>query len=115
MKTDRRLEKLLHHLDKQDLRSLLCMAKIRLDRYRSLDGSIRSNLVLKKKDGWRDLPLPIRFSLMQAAIMFLMITQYPPVDRLPHIILPITWCGSLAMTVTLYGFIIPQFRRLVNS
>ena len=115
MKADRKLEKLLANLDTHELKNILQIAQVRMNRYRSMDGSIRTNMVLNKKDGWENLPIPIRFALMQTAIMFLMITQYPPVDRLPITILPLTWGGSLAITVILYGFIIPQLRRLVNS
>lgn len=66
--------------------------------------------MLKQKFEWNFIPFPIRFSLLHFMIMVLIINQFPPVSQLPHVILPFTWGGALAITIMIYGFFIPTYQ-----
>lgn len=88
------------------------MVKMRFERYHCLDGSMRLNMILKPKTFWDQFPYPVRFALLQAFILLIFISQFPPVNQIPHILLPITWMASFAVTVMIQGMFISRKRFL---
>jgi hypothetical protein len=47
------------------------------------------------------LPCPMRLGLLQVPIIFLFALGMPPVSDLPHIVIPILWCASFCVALTL--------------
>jgi hypothetical protein len=51
-------------------------------------------------------PLVFRLTLLYSGVLFAGLFVLPPIDQIPHIMLPITWAAAYCVTLILYTFMI---------